>query len=84
MLKLDGDCNTQSTSLPSQAEGRRFIRLPEVRRLTGVGSSFIYEKMADGEFPRSIKISPKLTVWRLDEILGWMETRARSQSSALS
>jgi len=82
MLKLDGNSKAQFAPLPPQAEAKRFIRLPEVRRLTGVGSSFIYEKMAEGEFPRSIKISPKLTVWRMDEVLCWMETRVRSQPSA--
>jgi predicted DNA-binding transcriptional regulator AlpA len=34
----------------------RFLKLPEVRRITGLSRSSLYRKIADGKFPRPIRL----------------------------
>jgi prophage regulatory protein len=53
----------------------RFIRLPEVKVQTGRSRSAIYAEMADGSFPRCIKISSHSVAWLQSEITAWMEAR---------
>ncbi len=51
------------------------LRLPEVRRLTGLGRSTIYEMMAKGAFPRSVSLGFRAVGWRKGEIRVWLESR---------
>ena len=51
----------------------RFLRRDEVTRLTGLPVSTIYEMMARGAFPRSIRISPRLAAWRETEVAAWQQ-----------
>lgn len=53
----------------------RFIRLPEVRKLTGLGKTTIYELQGIGDFPQSVAISARCVGWVRDEINAWILTR---------
>ena len=55
------------------AQSTRFLRLHEVKRLTGLGKSTIYVRMAEGSFPRQISLGPRLVVWSELHIQQWME-----------
>ncbi|AYJ85323.1 AlpA family phage regulatory protein (plasmid) [Sphingomonas paeninsulae] len=55
------------------ADNDRFMRLPEVMRVTGMCRSTIYAKMADGAFPAQVKLSINCVAWRGSDISGWME-----------
>lgn len=62
---------------------QRFIRLPEVRRLTGMSRTSIYAAIADGRFPRPLKAGPKTSVWQESDIAKWQDgIVAASQSRA--
>ena len=54
------------------AQSTRFLRLPEVKRLTALSKSSIYRLMAEGAFPRQIGIGARL-VWSELHIQQWME-----------
>lgn len=41
------------------ADDIEFIRLREVKRITGMGSSYIYERMKTGDFSCQIKLGPR-------------------------
>jgi len=63
----------------------RFIRLPEVSRRVGLPKSTIYKLMADGDFPRSVKPTPRTSVWLEEEVDGWQQERiatSRAQGNA--
>ena len=49
----------------------RFVRLPEVGRLTGLARSSVYKHIADGRFPAPLKISERSVRWRLNDVLEW-------------
>jgi prophage regulatory protein len=53
----------------------RFLRRPEVERATGLGRSTIYEKMATGEFPKSVPLSGGAVGWLESEIAKWQASR---------
>ena len=50
----------------------RLLRLPEVMARVGLKRSAIYQRMADGRFPRSRSLGPKCTVWIESEIDDWI------------
>jgi prophage regulatory protein len=65
----------QSTSSASQS---RFLRLKEVRKVTGLGRSFIYQLQAEQQFPHSIKIGVRAVGWLEGEVRAWVESRIRA------
>lgn len=48
-----------------------FIRLSEVKRLTGLSTATIYRLAKDGKFPGQIKISDQAVAWIKSEVLAW-------------
>ena len=54
---------------------RRFLRLPDVMQMIGLGRSKIYQMIANGEFPKPHKLGRKVSVWLIEDVLAWMEQR---------
>jgi prophage regulatory protein len=60
---------------------RRFIRLREVLRITGLSQSALYDKMSRLEFPRQVTLgdNPRArkqsVAWVESEVAEWMEAR---------
>jgi predicted DNA-binding transcriptional regulator AlpA len=67
---------------------RRFLRLDEVERLTGLKHAAIYEKASRNEFPRPVKLSdnPKAKKhsvrWIEDEVIAWQEAHIAKRDIA--
>ena len=49
----------------------RFVRLPEVLRITGLCRSTIYKLIAQGEFPAPYKLTQRAIAWRQAELDTW-------------
>lgn len=54
------------------------LRLPEVRKLTGLGTTQIYRLARRGEFPQPVKITERSSAWIESEVRGWIDTRIRA------
>lgn len=52
------------------------IRLPEVRRHTGLGTTTIYNLVKAGKFPRQYKLTAYTSAWKWGDVLDWLESRA--------
>lgn len=64
----------------SNQPSRRFIKLPKVKDYTGLSTTEIYRRIANGRFPKQINLGPKSVVWVEAEIIAWMDARiAESQ-----
>ena len=50
----------------------KLLRLPEVKKTTGLSKSTIYARIAEGKFPRQIPLGPRLVVWVESDIQNWI------------
>ena len=61
-------------------EQQRFIRLPEVRILTGLSRSTIYNLAGNGKFPDRVSIGGGRAIgWLESEIQGWIAERVANR-----
>jgi prophage regulatory protein len=51
------------------------LRLKQVKARTGVSRSGIYQKMADGDFPKAITLGPRAVGWLESSINQWIQSR---------
>lgn len=59
---------------------RRFLRLAAVKEKTGLtASSTIYAFVAQGLFPKPIKLGPRAVAWDEAEIEAWQEQRIKER-----
>lgn len=54
------------------------IPVSEVRRITGMGTTFIYTQIAAGKFPRQRKVG-RSARWIKSEVIKWVETTISHQ-----
>ena len=47
-----------------------FIRLPAVLKVFPVSTSTWWAGVKDGRFPQPVKLGPKITAWRVQDIRG--------------
>jgi len=52
-----------------------FLRLPEVKRLTGLSRSSIYLQIKTGHFPPPVRLGGRAVGWVEEEILTWARDR---------
>jgi predicted DNA-binding transcriptional regulator AlpA len=53
----------------------QFLRIQDVARLTTLSKSYIYKLQAEGQFPKSFQMAPKVSVWTADSIREWMQAQ---------
>lgn len=59
--------------------GIKFIRLPEVSKLTGLGKSTILAWEATGRFPEATRLSATMRVWLEQDITNWILQKSGRQ-----
>lgn len=53
----------------------RLIRRPEVLNLVGLSRATIYLMMAEGRFPKPVKVGLRAVAWREADIEAWLASR---------
>jgi prophage regulatory protein len=66
-------------SVPPENGPLRLLRLPEVISRVGLKRSSIYQRMAEGRFPKARSLGPRCTVWVETEIDAWIASIAGSR-----
>jgi len=61
---------------------KRLMRLSEVRSVTGLSQSTIYDFATKGKFPRQVKISNGSVAWVEEEVLAWIDARIAQRDQA--
>jgi prophage regulatory protein len=56
------------------------LRLPEVRRSTGLSRSTIYLRIAEGKFPKPVRLGGRAVGWLEAEIQEWLERRIEARN----
>jgi prophage regulatory protein len=59
--------------MPRQTKAPRFLRLPEVRQMTGLSTSTIYRWMIQGNFPKQIQRGSRSVVRNERDVIVWMD-----------
>ena len=69
----------------SEVNPIRFLRLPEVKGVTGMSRSSIYRLIQEKKFPDPIRLQkPSISVWRSDEVQKWIIETIESTSTTVS
>ena len=68
--------------MSDQAQLKRFLRIGEVTRLTGMPPSTVYQKMAEGTFPKNIPLGPRMRAWLEDDLIQWQQARLAERGAA--
>jgi prophage regulatory protein len=53
----------------------RLLRRNEVEARCGIARSTIYDMMANGTFPKPVKLGARAVAWPESEITSWLEQR---------
>jgi prophage regulatory protein len=58
-----------------------FIRLKNVRSMTGLSRSSIYAMMKAGEFPKNVLLGARAVGWIDSEVNDWIEGKVASRGN---
>ena len=59
----------------------QILRLPEVTSRTGMPRSTLYAKIAEGQFPKPVKLSERSVGWCSNEIEAWVNERIATRGN---
>lgn len=59
-----------------------FLRLPEVKAVTGLSKTSIYELIREKSFPAPVRLGPRAVAWVKSEIREWAVQRVQASRSA--
>ena len=57
----------------------RVLRFPEVKQITGLSRTTIWEQEKVGKFPKHLQLTARSVGWRESDIHGWMEALSRPE-----
>lgn len=50
-----------------------FLRQPQVLSFIPISKSTLWRRVVEGTFPAPIKLSPRVTAWRVEDVRRWIE-----------
>lgn len=59
-----------------------FLRLPEVKAITGLSKSSLYGLIRDKNFPPPVHLGPRAVAWVRSEVRQWAAQRVHASRSA--
>ncbi len=60
----------------------RILRLPEVKRSTGLSRSTLYLRISEGTFPKAVSLGGRAVGWLEAEIQEWLQRRIEASRKA--
>lgn len=58
----------------------RILRRPDVETLVGLSRSTLYAMIAEGSFPKPIKLGKRAVGWRAADLDAWLEARVTGEA----
>ena len=65
----------------SDLKEQKFLRLTQILQLISIGKSTLWEKVKKGEFPKQIKLGPKISVWKASDVQAYIESHCNNISN---
>jgi len=56
----------------------QLLRISDVSKKTTLAKSTLWLKIAQGQFPKPIKLSPAISVWKQSDIEAWIDERCKN------
>lgn len=56
--------DTEKIVMPEEG----FVRLPVVLKVLGISRTALYNGIARGDYPKPVRLGPRMSVWRVEEI----------------
>lgn len=72
--------HTEHGKLPTAPVTEKLLPLPEVESRSGFKSSFIYQLIKEGKFPKPVKIGTA-SRWRESEVQQWIHNQIEGNAS---
>ena len=66
--------NNQQVTLPTEG----FIRVNQLSQILGVAIVTVWRWSAQGRLPKPLKLSERVTVWRVESIREWMDAQGKA------
>ncbi|WP_448658293.1 helix-turn-helix transcriptional regulator [Sphingomonas sp. CJ99] len=60
----------------------QLLRLPDVMGRTALSRSALYNLMAEGDFPKPVKIGGRINAWPVQDIDAWIQSRIEARERA--
>lgn len=64
----------QSFTLPDTG----FVRLPDIIKVFPIGKSTWWAKVKSGEYPQPVKLGPRTTAWKVEDIRALLQRVERN------
>jgi prophage regulatory protein len=58
-----------------------FLRLPEVRSVTGLSKTTVYALIRENDFPAPVRLGPRAVAWVRSEVRQWALGRVKASRS---
>lgn len=66
---------TDENAVSQRPSAVRIVRLPEVKALTGLSRSTVYERIREGQFPKPVGLGGRNVGWVEGEVTAWIQGR---------
>lgn len=66
---------------PAQLPTEGFARLPQILHAIGIGKTTWWEGVKSGRFPPPVKLGPRTTAWRVEDIRALITRMAKERAA---
>ena len=80
--KLPHSHNPGKADFEAVLDDVSFLRLPEVKAITGLSKTTIYELIRVKDFPAPVRLGPRVVAWVKSEVRQWAVGRVQASRSA--
>jgi len=78
------DMDAGRSALPIALDEVSFLRLPDVKLVTGLSKSSLYALIRANSFPAPVRLGPRTVAWVRSEVKEWAAERISTSRSAVS
>jgi predicted DNA-binding transcriptional regulator AlpA len=71
-----------ASATPDDPDDLSFLRLPDVKAVTGLSKTSLYAMIREKSFPAPVRLGPRSVAWVKSEIRRWAVERVHASRSA--